>query len=288
MAIVSRFLDVLHSGHVLLMDGAMGTELQKAGVAEGAYESWNLTHPESVRAIHQAYVNAGAQLLLTNTFQASRIGAPDFERVATSALRLARSAAGEGGFVLYDVGPFGAPGRRMGGWGALNAARRDAADGLLVETVSECADVAALVKYGRRQGITTASLPILVSWTFLRHADGRILTIHGMSPEQCATEATRYPIAALGVNCGKDIGMDEVIEIIRRYRAVTEVPLFARPNAGTPTREGERWIYPLAPQQMAARLPQLLHAGVSMVGGCCGTTPEHIATCRLIIEAWNA
>jgi 5-methyltetrahydrofolate--homocysteine methyltransferase len=94
-------------------------------------------------------------------------------------------------------------------------------------------------------------------------------------------------IAALGVNCGKDIGMDEIIEIIRQYRKVTDLPLFARPNAGTPTKKGKRWVYPLTPKEMAARLPELLEAGVCMVGGCCGTTPAHIAAMRPIVDAWN-
>jgi len=92
---------------------------------------------------------------------------------------------------------------------------------------------------------------------------------------------------ALGVNCGRDIGMEDVIEIIRRYRNVTDLPLFARPNAGTPKRVGKRWVYPHTPAAMAARLPELLEAGVAMLGGCCGTTPEHIAAFRPIVEQWN-
>ena len=81
--------------------------------------------------------------------------------------------------------------------------------------------------------------------------------------------------------------MEDVIEIIRRYRNVTDLPLFARPNAGTPKRVGKRWVYPHTPAAMAARLPELLEAGVAMLGGCCGTTPEHIAAFRPIVEQWN-
>ena len=94
-------------------------------------------------------------------------------------------------------------------------------------------------------------------------------------------------VSALGVNCGRDIGMDDIIEIVRRYRQVTDLPLFARPNAGTPVCEGDRWVYPLTPAEMARRLPELLEAGISMVGGCCGTTPEHIAAMRPVVEQWN-
>jgi methionine synthase I (cobalamin-dependent) len=81
--------------------------------------------------------------------------------------------------------------------------------------------------------------------------------------------------------------MDLVIEVVRRYRTVTDLPLFARPNAGTPARVGDHWVYPRAPAAMAARLPELLEVGVSMVGGCCGTTPEHIAAFHKVIEDWN-
>src|SRR5262249_214196 len=100
-----------------------------------------------------------------------------------------------------------------------------------------------------------------------------------------ARRAEDYGIAALGVNCGRDIGMDETIEIVRRYRQETDVPLFARPNAGTPTRDGERWRYPHTPAMMAERLPELLAPRVRRVGGCCGTTPAHIAAFRGVIAA---
>ena len=99
--------------------------------------------------------------------------------------------------------------------------------------------------------------------------------------------ARGYDIAALGVNCGRDIGMDETIEIVRRYRDHTDLPLFARPNAGTPKQKGKRWVYPQSPEMMAERLPELLEAGVSMVGGCCGTTPDHIAAIARRVSAYR-
>jgi methionine synthase I (cobalamin-dependent) len=95
-------------------------------------------------------------------------------------------------------------------------------------------------------------------------------------------------VAALGVNCGRDLGMDEVVEIIRRYLVVTNQPFFARPNAGTPIRLGERWVYPHDPETRQGRLPELLEAGVAMVGGCCGTTPQTIAAFRPVVDRWNA
>jgi 5-methyltetrahydrofolate--homocysteine methyltransferase len=94
-------------------------------------------------------------------------------------------------------------------------------------------------------------------------------------------------MVALGVNCGRDITIDDCAEIICRYRTVTDLPLFARPNAGTPTNVDGQWVYPHTPEQMAAELPKLLEAGVSMVGGCCGTTPAHIAAFRRVVDDWN-
>src|SRR5439155_108011 len=170
---MSRFREALQSGRVLLMDGAMGTELQRAGLQPGECgEFWNLTKPEAVRAIHEAYVDAGARCLLTNTFQANPT---------------------------------------------------------------------ALAKHGKSEQLESINR------------------------------------AALGVNCGREIGMSEIIQIVRRYRQVTDLPLFARPNAGTPERSAKRWLHPQTPADMAARLPELLETGLAMIGGCCGTTPAHIA-----------
>ncbi len=286
---MSRFLDALHSGRVLLMDGAMGTELQKVGLGDGECgELWNLNHPERVRAIHQAYVDAGAEVLLTNTFQANPQSFPDFWSNTATAMRSARDTAGKERFVFFDIGPFEVGLRHWGAASALHVAAPGPVDGLLVETCSKISDVATLVKFRSRMGMTRTGLPILFSWTFRRTEDGTLGTIHGDTPERCAAVASRYAIAALGVNCGRDIGLDDLIEIVRRYRSMTDLPLFVRPNAGTPMRDGKRWVYPLTPEAMAARLPELLEAGVRMIGGCCGTTPEHIAACKPIVDAWNA
>jgi 5-methyltetrahydrofolate--homocysteine methyltransferase len=285
-------LTALRSGRVLLMDGAMGTQLQRAGIAEDAcYEQWNLTHPESVRAIHQAYAEAGAEVLLTNTFQANpaslaRFGLDErLKRLARAALRLAWSVAGGDRFVVADIGPFDDdPETARPRW--LPAVFLEA-DAILVETAADLRDLITVLKMILRRA-ENKLIPVLFSAAYQRSEDGELRTLGGDRPEECARRASRYPIAALGVNCGRDIGMDEIIEIVRRYRAVTDLPLFARPNAGTPKRRGKRWVYPHTPQKMAARLPELLEAGVCMVGGCCGTTPKHIAAFRRVVDEWNA
>jgi 5-methyltetrahydrofolate--homocysteine methyltransferase len=292
---MASFLETLRSGRVLLMDGAMGTELQRAGIGENeCYEAWNLMHPDKVRAIHQAYVGAGAEVLLTNTFQANPSALSKFGlweqrgTILSAGLEAARSVAGEQRCVLLDAGPYGGVGRREAAHWSVGQASASKADGILVETSSDIADLARILKDRARTGHKVRDLPVLFSWTYRRRPSGSIRGQRGYSPAVCARLARRFDIAALGVNCGCDIGMAEIAEVIHRYRLETDLPLFARPNAGTPTRMGESGAYPLTPEKMAARLPELLEAGVNMVGGCCGTTPEHIAAMRPIVDAWNA
>jgi 5-methyltetrahydrofolate--homocysteine methyltransferase len=294
---VSRFLEALHSDRVLLMDGAMGTELQRAGLATGdCGELWNVTHPDKVRQIHEAYLAAGAECLLTNTFQSNpaalaRHGAADrFEAINEAALGLARSAAGGPRFVIADIGPIAA-GESEPELADPNVLRLIigtllTADAVLLETWSDPVALLAVPAIcGPLQEMS--GLPTLLSVAYERRAGG-LWSRSGHPPEWFAMQAKNSGIAALGVNCGRDVTMDDMIEIVRRYRQVTDLPILARPNAGTPERAGERWVYPRTPVQMAERLPELLGAGVRLVGGCCGTSPEHIAEFRPIVERWNA
>lgn len=293
---MSGFLDALRSGRVLLMDGAMGTELQRAGVKpDECQELWNSTHPDRVRATHQAYLDAGAEVLLTNTFQANptnltRCGLEErLEEINGNAVRLARKAAGRSRFILGDIGPIlGSDGQtEFTDYKMLGRvlASLDGVDGFLLETCSSPRTLSA-AQYAFHR-VAEVETPLLVSLTYLRSPTGELITFSGHAPETYARHAERHGIAALGVNCGRDIGMDDIVEIIRRYRRETDLPLFARPNAGTPTKLDDRWLYPHTPEVMAARLPELLEAGMNMIGGCCGTTPEHIAAFRTVVNAWN-
>jgi 5-methyltetrahydrofolate--homocysteine methyltransferase len=293
---VAGFLEALRSGRVLLMDGAMGTELQRVGLCpDECGELWNLTHLDRVRAIHDRYIAAGAEVLLTNTFQSNppqlaRFDLADrLEEINRQALWLARKAAGRSRFALADIGPIlDAAGKtEFADYKALARVLTslDGADGFLFETCSSPRALRA-VQYAFHR-VTEVETPLLLSLSYRRTPSGELVTHSGHTPETYARHAESHGVAALGVNCGRDIGMEEIIAIIRRYRRQTDLPLFARPNAGTPTKQGDRWIYPHTPEAMAARLPELLEAGVRMVGGCCGTTPEHIAAFRTVIEAWN-
>jgi 5-methyltetrahydrofolate--homocysteine methyltransferase len=281
------------------MDGAMGTELQRAGLPTGeSGELWNLTHPDKVRQVHEAYLAAGADCLLTNTFQSNptalaRHGAADrLEAINEAALGLARSAVGGPRFVIADIGPI-APDPAQAELADPNVLRLVigtllTADAVLLETWS---DPVAFLAVPAICGplFEMSGLPTMLSVAYERRPGGRqgLWSRSGHPPEWFALQAKTFQIAALGVNCGRDVSMDDVIEIVRRYRQVTDLPILAKPNAGTPERAGDRWVYPRTPAQMAERLPELLEAGVRLIGGCCGTTPAHIAEFRPIVERWN-
>jgi 5-methyltetrahydrofolate--homocysteine methyltransferase len=299
------FLQALRSGRVLLMDGAMGTELQRAGMKPNeCYELWNVTHPGRVQAIHRAYVGAGAEVLLTNTFQANptvfRKHGLDarVEEISTAGVALARNHGAKAPFVGASIGPYDAAHADImrHGWTAYASMVRPllCADALVFETCSDVIATACLCN-GLPKAISKGvkhlhDMVKLVSFSFFRDAKGELRTGAGFTPRGIAIRIPRKcaGVAALGVNCGRDITIDDCAEILRRYRTVTDLPLFARPNAGTPTRVGDQWVYPHSPEQMAAKLPALLEAGATMIGGCCGTTPAHIAAFRPVIDAWNA
>jgi 5-methyltetrahydrofolate--homocysteine methyltransferase len=281
---MSGFLHSLRSSRVLLMDGAMGTELLRAGLRLGeAGVVWNLTRPGEVLARHRAYRQAGARVLVTNTFQANPRAlqgqAGRLEEIYQAGVSLARSAAGADGFVLADVGPILQLGsmREIADLQCLGPllSSLSGVDAVLFETWSSPRALEAV------QDHPTNWPPILLSLAYRRDQTGALVTWSGHAPEYFAREAAARGVAALGVNCGRDIGMAEVGEIVRRYRTETDLPLFARSNAGEAPNLR-------TPAEMAVHLPQLLAAGVAMVGGCCGTTPEHIAAFRPIVEAWNA
>jgi 5-methyltetrahydrofolate--homocysteine methyltransferase len=292
---MADLLTMLRSGRVLLMDGAMGTELQRAGIQEGeCYELWNLTHPDQVRAIHRSYVFAGAECLVTNTFQANpaalaKHGLEDrLEEINDAAVGIARSVCGVRHVVVASIGPVDCRDEQeLEALGRVAHSLRGA-DALLLETWH--GPFATAVQQVLAVAVNPESLPVLLSVAYSSGAKagdvpGRFLRPH---PGTIAEWAAESGIAGLGVNCGKEVDMDDLVEIVGHYRKHTDLPLFARPNAGTPQWGGDSWEYGRSPAQMARKLPALLEAGVSMIGGCCGTTPEHIAAFRPIVAEWNA
>jgi 5-methyltetrahydrofolate--homocysteine methyltransferase len=288
---MNRLLEALHSGRVLLMDGAMGTELQRLGMQDGECSAlWNLTHPEEVCAVHAAYLEAGAEILLTNTFLAfpdvlAMHGCPDrLNEVWSVAHRNAAIFRDPLPIVLADIGPLSDPSTHHHEWREVVSLCRGA-DGLLVETWASSMARLCIYPASLNNGTGGPGLPFLTSFAYRRSEDSPLISAE---VKNCVRWAELANVTAIGANCGREIDMDDLLEIVRVYRGETDLPIFIRPNAGSPVRTANGWEYPRSPEYMADKLWPLLEAGVTMVGGCCGTTPAHIAAFRQVVDEWNA
>jgi methionine synthase I (cobalamin-dependent) len=277
--------DLLHEEGVLIADGATGTMLQAAGLPVGtAPELWNLERPEAIRDLHRAYIEAGAQLILTNTFGGSRprltdrgLGDKVWE-INRAAAVLAKEVAADRALVLGDIGPMGQLLAPLGlltreevraAFAAQAAALAEGGvDAILVETMSDLAEARAAIEGARE----VTDLPIICTMSFDTH--GR--TMMGVTPEQAASELWALGLAAVGANCGRTL--DETLEAIRRMRqAVPQATLMAKPNAGLPRMGGAEVVYDVTPEVMAEYAGRFAALGVKIFGGCCGSTPAHIA-----------
>jgi 5-methyltetrahydrofolate--homocysteine methyltransferase len=273
----------------LVADGAMGTELQLAGLPIGqGGERWNLEHAAAVEAIHRAYVAAGSDLVLTNSFGAHVWGlepAGLAGRLATinhEAVRIARRAAGPHRGVLGDVGPSG---QLLAPLGSLTIAhlRADLAsriralldagvDGILCETMSDLEEAVTAVEVA-----VMAGAPVIVaSMAFDRLPNGRFRTMMGVSPEAAGTRLREAGASMVGANCGVRLAVRDFVELTRQLRESSGLPVMIQPNAGQPVLDGGRAVYRLSPEDFARDMRAVIDAGAAIVGGCCGTTPAHI------------
>ncbi|HEU4700334.1 MAG TPA: bifunctional homocysteine S-methyltransferase/methylenetetrahydrofolate reductase [Gemmatimonadales bacterium] len=280
---MTALAELLADGRVHVFDGAMGTMLYARGVfLNVCYDELNLRQPELVREIHREYVRAGAEVLETNTFGANPFKlahhglAAETERINAAAARLARDAAGAHASVVGAIGPLGV---RLEPFGetsrdeARAAFRRQAAglleggvDGFVLETFSDVDELRCAVEAVR----ALCDLPIVAQMTI--GTDGR--THYGTEPEAFGPAIEAMGVAALGVNCS--VGPHGVLEALEKLRRVTTLPLVGQPNAGLPREVGDRKIYMASPEYMASFARRMVEAGARFVGGCCGTTPEHI------------
>jgi len=284
---------------VLLSDGAMGTQLIEAGLATGQCGAeWNLSAPDRVAAVQTAYVDAGADLLITNTFQASPIAltrhnlAEKAYEINLHAARIARDCMGESGYVLGDVGPFGGFLEPLGNTSrrALETAFAEQIAGLLdggvdaiiVETMTSLEEMETAVAAARgcRENVL-----LIVSVTFDRLADGTFRTMTGNGVEDTVRFLTQLDVDVLGCNCGTGLHIKDYVRLVGDYRRLTDRPIMVQPNAGQPRLERGHIIYEETPESMAAEVPALIQAGASIVGGCCGTTPQHIRLFRERMES---
>ena len=306
-----NILERLSKGEVLLAEGAMGTEMQKRDLEQGdCGEEWNVTKPDLVQEIHRAYVEVGADLIYTNTFGATelRLGElrqkerleelrqwginPDQLREVTRvvnirAAEIAREVIGDSSCCLGgDLGPAVGDKLFTGACSeeAVFNSYRDQAlflkgggvDLLVIETVFDPQESGLAYR-----AVSDLELPILVSVAITRsNQRGEPATDFGILVDQVPE---LYPDAdILGVNCGQDI--DLTLEAIRRLRGCTKKPILAKPNAGIPRVVKDKVLYSLSPQDLAEYAAHFVEAGANIVGGCCGTTPEHIAAMKAAIS----
>jgi 5-methyltetrahydrofolate--homocysteine methyltransferase len=293
----SSLLDALKS-RVLLGDGAMGTQLQQAGLESGGCgEAWNVDHPDRVLAIQRRYAEAGSDVLLTNTFGASRIMLDrhgNGERTAAinrAAVAVAREALGGRGFVLGDIGPFGGlmePYGEIARADVERAFREQAqalvdsgADGIIIETQTAFEELELAIAAAHEAGARV----VIGSVAFDKMADeDDVRTMMGISPEQAAEFMAARGCHVAGLNCGTGVDMRRAANIVGRYRKTAGLPVMVQPNAGQPVLENMQVLYKETPDEMAAGLPALLATGPSVVGGCCGSTPDHIRRFREVLD----
>ncbi len=272
--------------------GAWGTELQARGLPLGSFpEAWNLSHPDCVLEVAKAYVDAGSQVILTNTFSANRLrlaegGLADrVTEINREGVRISRAAVqGRGAWVFASIGPTGkllmdgsvSPDEMKSAFEEQACALGEAkADGLVVETMSDLAEAELAVGAARATG-----LPVVACMVFDSGKD-KDRTMMGATPEQTAEALATAGAEVIGANCGQ--GITGFVPICKRLRAATDRPLWLKPNAGLPTLVDGRAIYNTTPDEFADSTKQLIQLGANFVGGCCGTRPDFIrAICQRI------
>jgi methionine synthase I (cobalamin-dependent) len=272
----------------VLTDGAWGTELQSRGLEAGEVpDFWNLSHPDRVEEVARAYVTAGSQVVLTNTFRANRIALathPDADRIPElnrAGVEISRRAAGGGARVFASIGPCGKllltgevdeAALRAAFSEQAQALAAGGADAIVVETMSDLAEAGIAVEAAKATG-----LPVVACMVF-DSGKNRDRTMMGVTPTQAAEELTRLGADAIGANCGT--GVEDYIPICASLAAATPLPVWIKPNAGLPELENGEVVYRTTPPEFAANVPRLLEAGARFIGGCCGTSPEFIEAMR--------
>jgi 5-methyltetrahydrofolate--homocysteine methyltransferase len=282
---MTPFLDAVRGGDILISDGAMGTQLAARGAIQGTIS--NLEFPDIVKAIHADYKNAGARVILTNTLTANRISlehaglADKVEQINTSGAALCREAVGD---TCYIVGDMTSTGKFMEPLGdyteaqfAENAAEQarylaDAGvDLIIVETMADVRETCVSIRAAKE----ATGLPVIASISFDLTTQG-FRTMMGDTVDHAVSELTKAGADVIGANCGT-IDPFEMSDLIAQMRAVTDMPIAAQPNAGKPELSAGEVTFRLTPDEFADGIIKCKNAGATLLGGCCGTTPAHIA-----------
>ncbi len=286
------FTELLAERGVLIADGATGTNYQERGLEPGvAPEEWLFDSPERVIALHRAFVDAGADLILTCTFGATGLRLADTPlagraaEVNRRAVELAREAAGGRALIAGSLGPTGQLCEPLGPLTIDDAARayeeqagaltEGGADLLVLETFFALEETLAAVEGVRR----ASDLPLIVSFSF----DQGTHTMMGLSPTDAVNAVRELDLAAVGANCGRSLtDMDVVVDEL--LAAAGELPVWVKPNAGIPRIVADAVVYDADPAMLASRAQRYVDRGARIVGGCCGSTPEHVGAIAQAIK----
>jgi len=279
-------LERLATGAPLISDGATWTYLQQHGLKSWQCpEEFNVTHADVVSGMARAYFDAGAEMVLTNTFAGNRYSLNKYasgDRVRDfnlQAAKLAKSQASSGQYVVGSVGPLGEFPQPLGRIGQaemreayieqVNALVEGGVDGVLFETLRVIEEAVIAIKVARNH----SDLVVMASMVFDRGPDG-FVTIMGASPEEAMAALTEAGADVVGANCGN--GIDDMVELAKEIKRVTSGYTLINSNAGIPSIMNAEIVYPESPESMATGFAELAKNGINIIGGCCGTGPEHI------------
>jgi 5-methyltetrahydrofolate--homocysteine methyltransferase len=292
----SSILEAVGAGRILVSDGAWGTFLQKKGLQPGECpELWCLEKRSEVLDVARSYVDAGADMIESNSFGGSRYKLDHYglagraAEINEAAARISREAAGPARWVIASIGPTG----KLLVMGEVTEAElyaafkeqamalaKGGAGALCIETMS-AADEAALAIRAAREN---TACEVICTFTFQRGVKGQYRTMMGVSPAKAAKEAIKAGAHIVGPNCGN--GMEHMIEIVKEMRsAAGTTPILVHANAGLPQTVNGVDVFPESPEEMAARVHAIVEAGANIVGGCCGTTPAHIRAIRKAVDS---
>lgn len=289
----NAFLERLSAGKPLVLDGATGTNLQAAGLPVGTpSDFWVLDNPEAVLALHRNFLEAGSDIILTNTFGSSRAHLKQaglearFEQTNRRAVELARQAANEfGALVGGSLGPLGEMVEPVGTLSQENAGAAYAeqarllaeagVDLLVIETQFDLNEAVAAVRGVR----SVTDLPLVCSFSY----DRGVRSMMGVRPTQMAQTLAELGLSALGVNCGRSLEDNQ--KVLDELRQATDLPIWFKPNAGLPVADASGGTsFNVTPEMMGSHAAEWIAAGALLVGGCCGTSPEHLRSIAKAIK----
>jgi methionine synthase I (cobalamin-dependent) len=276
----------------VVTDGSWGTQMQIRGLKRGqSPDSWNLSHADQVRDVAEQYVNSGSQIILTNTFGASRLSLANFQladktvEINTAGVRISKEAASDRACVFASIGPTG----KMLITGETTeeelqnvfeeqagAQAMAGAEGIIIETMIDIKEAGIAASAAKQTG-----LPVIVSMVY-DSGEEKDHTMMGNSPEEVVAEISNIGVDGIGANCGQ--GIEAFLPICRRLRQATDLPIWIKPNAGMPEAIDDEVIFRTTPQDFVRHVPALIEAGANFIGGCCGTNQDFVRAIRETIS----